>query len=77
MQDLRKVGAKTLVICETADDPVRQVADDLVELNSGLGDYARPTLYMPVTQMLGYYRAVTKGLNPDQPQNITQVVILD
>lgn len=77
LQDVRKLGAKTLVICETCDDSVRQVADECVELKSGLGDYARPILYMPFIQLLGYYRALQKGLNPDRPQNITQVVVLE
>lgn len=33
-------------------------------------------LYAPVFQFLGYYRALAKGLNPDNPQNLTQVVEL-
>jgi glucosamine 6-phosphate synthetase-like amidotransferase/phosphosugar isomerase protein len=32
--------------------------------------------YMPFVQWLAYLRAVNKGLNPDAPRNLDQVVIL-
>ena len=52
-------------------------ADVVVELNSGLSDAARIPLYLPVIHMMGYYRAMAKGLDPDNPRHLTQVVILD
>jgi len=33
-------------------------------------------LYAPFFQLLGYYAAVDRGLDPDDPQNLTQVVEL-
>lgn len=33
-------------------------------------------LYAPPFQLLGYYRALEAGLDPDEPQNLTQVVEL-
>jgi glucosamine 6-phosphate synthetase-like amidotransferase/phosphosugar isomerase protein len=33
-------------------------------------------LYLPVLQMMACYRAVAKGLNPDQPHNLDAVVRL-
>ncbi len=32
---------------------------------------------MPIVQLLGYYTAVAKGLDPDKPKNLTQVVVLN
>jgi glucosamine--fructose-6-phosphate aminotransferase (isomerizing) len=34
-------------------------------------------LYLPPLQLMAYYRAMAKGLNPDQPHNLTAVVKLD
>ena len=34
-------------------------------------------LYLPVLQLAAYYRSLAKGLNPDNPQNLTAVVELD
>lgn len=77
LKDVKKLGAKALVICERSTAEIKSFADYLVELNSGLSDYARLILYMPVTQLLGYHRAISKGLDPDNPKNLTQVVILE
>lgn len=34
-------------------------------------------LYLPLLQLLAYYRALAKGLNPDRPRNLTAVVRLE
>jgi glucosamine--fructose-6-phosphate aminotransferase (isomerizing) len=74
LKEIKKLGAKILVICETANREIRHHADYLVELNSGISDFARLILYMPVTQLLGYTMAVKKSLDPDHPKNLNQVV---
>jgi len=76
LKDIKDLGAKTLVICEKATKEIIDLGDYIVKLDSGLSDYARLTLYMPITQLLGYFRAIFKGLDPDNPKNLTQVVIL-
>lgn len=74
MQDVNDLGAKILAICDSADAAISGAADYVVELNSGLSDYARLILYMPITQLLGYYQSLSKNLNPDEPVNLSQVV---
>jgi glutamine---fructose-6-phosphate transaminase (isomerizing) len=46
-------------------------------LPDGLSDIARGPLYMPAVQLLAYHRARALGLNPDEPRNLDQVVVLD
>jgi glucosamine--fructose-6-phosphate aminotransferase (isomerizing) len=77
LKDVKKLGAKAFVICERGTPEIESAADYLVELNSGLSDYARLILYMPIMQLLGYHRAMSKGLDPDNPKNLTQVVVLE
>ncbi len=72
--DVRDKGARTLVICEKADDQLAREADYLVELNSGLSDFARSILYMPVTQLFACYTALARGEDPDHPRHLSQVV---
>jgi glucosamine--fructose-6-phosphate aminotransferase (isomerizing) len=48
----------------------------VVELRSGLPELQRPALFLPVLQLLAYYRACEKGLNPDRPNNLDAVVRL-
>ena len=44
---------------------------------SGVAESVRGVLYLPVLQLMAYYRSVAKGLNPDRPSNLTAVVKLD
>jgi glucosamine--fructose-6-phosphate aminotransferase (isomerizing) len=50
-------------------------ADLVVDLGgSAISDEARAVLYLPFLQYFGYYTALQKGVDPDHPRNLTQVV---
>jgi glucosamine--fructose-6-phosphate aminotransferase (isomerizing) len=51
--------------------------DTEVAFNSHLPESIRNVLYLPVPQLMAYYRSIAKGLNPDQPHNLTAVVKLN
>ncbi|HDQ72658.1 MAG TPA: SIS domain-containing protein [Chloroflexi bacterium] len=76
LEDMQKLGARTLALVEDRAAFSDWQPDDLVELQSGLSEWERGTLYLPVIQRLAYHRAMIKGLNPDQPHNLTAVVEL-
>jgi glucosamine--fructose-6-phosphate aminotransferase (isomerizing) len=44
---------------------------------SNIPESVRGVLYLPVLQLIAFYRSVKKGLNPDRPANLTAVVKLD
>jgi glutamine---fructose-6-phosphate transaminase (isomerizing) len=48
-----------------------------VEFKSGIPESVSGVLYLPILQLMAFYRALTKGLNPDKPNNLTAVVKLD
>ena len=48
-----------------------------VAFGSGVPESVRGVLYLPVLQLMAFYRSVAKGLNPDRPENLTAVVKLD
>jgi glucosamine--fructose-6-phosphate aminotransferase (isomerizing) len=48
-----------------------------VTLNSAIPEDVRGVLYLPVLQLMAFYRSVAKGLNPDRPKNLTAVVQLN
>lgn len=75
LREMRQLGGKTLVLSEQAVSAAE--ADYQVHFNSGLSEANRAVLYLPVLQLLGYYRARHNGQNPDQPHNLTAVVVLD
>jgi len=51
-------------------------SDTQVCFQSGIPEAARGVLYLPVLQLMAYYRSLAKGLDPDQPANLTAVVQL-
>ncbi len=52
-------------------------SDAQVAFRSNIPESARGVLYLPVLQLLAFYRSLAKGLNPDRPTNLTAVVKLD
>ena len=48
-----------------------------VVFRSGIPESVRGVLYLPVLQLMAFYRSVKKGLNPDKPNHLTSVVQLD
>jgi glutamine---fructose-6-phosphate transaminase (isomerizing) len=49
----------------------------MVAFDSGLPESVRAVLYLPVLQLMAFYRSMAKGLNPDSPNNLTSVVKLE
>jgi glucosamine--fructose-6-phosphate aminotransferase (isomerizing) len=48
-----------------------------VQFESNIPESVRGVLYLPVLQLMAFYRSVAKGLNPDRPANLTAVVKLN
>jgi glutamine---fructose-6-phosphate transaminase (isomerizing) len=48
-----------------------------VEFQSGLPEPARAVLYLPILQLMAFFRSTAKGYNPDRPKNLSAVVFLD
>lgn len=48
-----------------------------VYFESNIPEEARGVLYLPVLQLMAFYRSLAKGLNPDRPRNLTAVVQLN
>ena len=49
----------------------------MVEFSSGIPESGRGVLYLPILQLMAFYRSLAKGLNPDCPNNLTAVIKLD
>lgn len=75
LREMRKLGGKTLVLADQSVPP--GAADYQVDFNSGLSETVRGVLYLPVLQLLGYYRALGNHQNPDRPHNLTAVIVLE
>ncbi len=68
LADVEHYGGTVLSLGESGAD---------VSFESGIPESVRGVLYLPVLQLMAYYRALEKGMNPDKPHNLTAVVTLD
>jgi len=68
LSEMKPLGGTVLSLGETESD---------VSFNSQVPEQVRGVLYLPVLQLMAYYRSLAKGLNPDSPTNLTAVVKLD
>jgi len=77
LEEMKKLGATTLVIGNTVDARARNAADFVIEMGLQLPEYARLAAYAVWGQLYGVYTGLNKGLNPDSPKNLTRVVVLN
>ena len=76
LEEIKGLGATTLVVTNQADDAVRRRADFLVELKLAIPESVRLVAYLVTCQLLGLYTGLKKGYDIDRPRNLARAVIL-
>ena len=76
LRDMQSKGARTLGILDNVDPNMGDALNDRVLLRSEMPELWRAPLYLPVLQLIAYERAISKKLDPDNPNNLTSVVVL-
>ncbi|MBC7131153.1 isomerizing glutamine--fructose-6-phosphate transaminase, partial [Candidatus Bathyarchaeota archaeon] len=74
IMEMKARGAKIIAIIEEGDEELKKLADDYVEVPKGIPDVLSPIPYIIPLQLLAYYIAVKKGLDPDKPRNLAKSV---
>ena len=74
IMEMKARGAHILAIVDAADDEVKALSDDFIEIPSGIPDVLTPISYVVPLQLFAYYVAVERGLNPDMPRNLAKSV---
>lgn len=68
LSEMKSLGGTVLSLGEQDVD---------VSFESGIPENIRGVLFLPVLQLMAFYRSLKKGLNPDRPNHLTAVVNLD
>ncbi len=76
LQEMKGLGATTMVIANRVDGRAQRASDFSIELGLRSPEYARPAAFTIWGQLFGVYYGLKKGLNPDAPKNLTRVVEL-
>jgi glucosamine--fructose-6-phosphate aminotransferase (isomerizing) len=77
LEEMKALGATTMAVTSKPSARIRAVADLLVELPAGRLECSRLAACALAGQLLGVYTGLKKGLDPDSPRNLSQVVILN
>ncbi len=75
--EMKELGGTIITICNRANESVRQSSDLLFELDANVPEALLVAPFIVPSQLLGYHTGVKKGFNPDEPKNLSRVVILD
>jgi glucosamine--fructose-6-phosphate aminotransferase (isomerizing) len=67
LADVKALGGRVIGIAESGAT---------FQFDSGLDETIRNVLYLPVGQMIAYERSISRGLDPDAPNNLDTVVKL-
>ncbi|UCC39346.1 MAG: glutamine--fructose-6-phosphate transaminase (isomerizing), partial [Candidatus Aminicenantes bacterium] len=78
LSHINEVSCRLGKICTIAppDDSLSLNSDELIPLPSQ-NYFIVPLLAVIVAQLLGYYMSQEKGINPDQPRNISKTLTVD
>ncbi len=68
LEEMERLGGTVSAVGEKEAD---------VCFESNIPEEVRGVLYLPVLQLMAFYRSLAKGLNPDRPNNLTAVVKLN
>lgn len=73
----RERGARSLVICDGRDaaEAARPLADDLIELDTGLSEALSPIGLSMAGQLLALHLALARGLSPEHPRALGKVTV--
>lgn len=77
LEEMKDLGGVIIAVCNRASAEVRRASDLVIELGADGDELVRLAPSIVPCQLFGYFSGLRKGLNPDQPKNLTRVVILD
>jgi glucosamine--fructose-6-phosphate aminotransferase (isomerizing) len=75
--EMKEIGGVTIAVCNKADENIKSSADLVLDLNLPGEELTLLAPFVVSGQLLGFFTGVGKGLDPDQPKNLTRVVMLD
>lgn len=74
--EMKELGSQIAAVVNEAPAVLREQADLLIELNLPVSELARLAVYVVWGQLLGSFRGLEKGLDPDNPRNLSRVVTI-
>lgn len=77
LAEMKELGGTVVTVCNRATEAVRRSSDLLFEMESDVPEVAQLAPFVVPAQLLGYHTGIKKGFDPDEPKNLSRVVILN
>jgi glucosamine--fructose-6-phosphate aminotransferase (isomerizing) len=74
IMEMKARGAKIISIIQKNDDDMKEISDDYIEISGDMPEVLSPIPYVVPMQLLAYYMAIKRGLDPDKPRNLAKSV---
>lgn len=75
--EMKELGGTIIAVCNRASDSVRSASDLLFEFQEDVPELMLLAPFVVPAQLLGFHTGIKRGFNPDEPKNLSRVVILD
>lgn len=73
-REMKELGGSLLIFGDIVPEDFYKLTEDIVDLGEDVSEWIRGILFLPVIQLIGYYKAINKGLDPDHPKNLDYFV---
>ncbi len=74
IMEMKARDASIIVIIEKGDEEIKKLADDYIEIETGLPEVLSPIPFVTPLQLFAYYMALERGKDPDKPRNLAKCV---
>ncbi|GAC1625948.1 MAG: hypothetical protein NVS9B13_21840 [Candidatus Acidiferrum sp.] len=76
LAEMKELGGLIIAVCNRATDAIHRSSDFVFELGFNCPELATLLPFIVPLQLLGFFTGLKKNLNPDEPKNLSRVVIL-
>ena len=77
LEEVKSRGADVIAVGSFDDEKLISKANDLFLINNEIDDIIAPLVYIIPLQLLAYYIAIERGLDPDKPKNLAKCVTVE
>ena len=74
IMEMKARGASIIAIIEKDDEEIKKLADDYIEIDTGLPEVLSPIPFVIPLQLFAYYMSIERGNDPDKPRNLAKSV---
>jgi glucosamine--fructose-6-phosphate aminotransferase (isomerizing) len=74
IMEMKARGASIIAIVEKGDKEIKKLADDYIEIETGLPEVLSPIPFVTPLQLFAYYMAIECKRDPDMPRNLAKSV---